>query len=236
MGLICLVEIGEVRRVKCVHVRAHVRVLCCIQMRAERETDIMTRNVQSLCLRSLAVTLPCTEPPEKDEPCEATERDGARLEVGVPGFEAPPSERVIFCVVFISARCRADGHMSLHSHCSHSANKMLCVAVTETSEYRNRNRCALPSACTYVFANQQMLLHSARCRIDILFCLTRMCVWTLEFYKKLSNHTYVCVDSRILQEALQPYESTHTYESNIIEYLYHKYISTHTYVGASRTE
>ena len=114
MGLICLVEIGEVRRVKCVHVRGHVRVLCCIQMRVERETDITTRNVQSLCLRSLAVTLPCTEPPEKDEPCEATERDGARLEVGVPGFEAPPSERVIFRVVFISAR------LMVIYHCTHT--------------------------------------------------------------------------------------------------------------------
>jgi len=104
--------------VKCVRVRAHVRVLCCIQMRAERETDTTARNMQSLCLRSLAVTLPGTEPPEKDEPCEATERDGSRLEDGVPGFEAPPSERVIFRVVFISAMCRADDHQSVVIDCT----------------------------------------------------------------------------------------------------------------------
>ena len=86
-------------------------------MRAERETDITARNVQSLCLRSLAVTLPGTEPPEKDEPCEATERDGARLEVGVPGFEAPPSERGFF-VSYSSVRCAG---LKVICHCTHTA-------------------------------------------------------------------------------------------------------------------
>ena len=37
----------------------------------------------------------------------------------------------------------------------------------------------LPRMCVWIYT----------CGIDILFCLTRMCVWTLEFYKKLSNHT-----------------------------------------------